>query len=67
MQDGSGQEELITRTFKCDETNRAADVTIPLTGESVRYVLQQIGNFLLENSTMMKFHSSICSFEDVKI
>lgn len=35
MQDGSGQEELLTRNFTCYEENRAADVRTQLTGESV--------------------------------
>lgn len=65
MQDGSGQEEFVTRTFKCYETNRAADVKKSLTGESVCYELQE--NSLLKNSTTMKFHSSLCSFEDVDV
>lgn len=47
MQDRSGQEEFITRTLKCSKTNRAADVKISLTGESVC-------NKLLENSLKTK-------------
>lgn len=65
MQDGSGQEEFITRTFKCYETNRAADVKASLTLESVCYELQE--NSLLRNPTTVKFHSSFCSFEDVDV
>lgn len=65
MQDGFGQEEFITRTFKCYETNRSALVKVSLTGELVCFELQE--NSLLRNPTTVKFHSSICSFEDVDV
>lgn len=67
MQDGSGEEELMTRMFNCNDTNRAADVKLRLTGESLWYELQEINDFLLKNSTTMTLHSSTCPFEDVSL
>lgn len=64
MQDRSGQEEFITKTFKCYKTNGAADAKISLTGESVCNELQENSR---RNPTMVNFHSSICSLEDVDV